>query len=103
QTSFNVYVKKYTSLQIHGWVKLIGEFWCSGQINDSEFVQIIKYLIDEEIINIPDTEPGSEPSNFEIPPWLKNVTCWWSQDQIPDEEFAVAIQYLVKENLVGVS
>jgi len=102
ETSFNVYVKKYTSLQIHGWVKLIGEFWCNDQINELEFVLVIQYLIDEKIINIPDIESGSEPSNSKMPPWLKNVTCWWSQDQIPDEEFAAVIQYLVKENIIAV-
>jgi len=102
ETSFNVYVKKYSSLKIHGWVKLIGEFWCNDQINELEFVQVIQYLIDKKIINVPDTVSGSEHSNSGIPPWLKNVTCWWSQDQIPDEEFAVAIQYLVKENIIVV-
>lgn len=82
------------------WVKNIGQFWCSNQINDSEFVNAIQYLISNKIIGVTSTNL-SEADEF-IPEWVKDSTCWWSQGQITDVDFLSGIEYLVNKGTIRV-
>lgn len=56
-----VYNPEKEVLRIPGWFKSNADLWSRGQIDDSVFVQGIKYCIDNQIMNIPnlpDYEPG---------------------------------------------
>jgi len=56
-----VYNPEKDILRIPGWFKSNADLWSRGQIDDSVFVQGIKYCIDNRIMNIPnlpDYEPG---------------------------------------------
>lgn len=82
------------------WVKNVAGFWCSGEIDDSAFIQAIQYLITANVIVIPPTNSTggeSEP----IPDWIKNTACWWSQNTITDDDFINGIQYLVKNGIIN--
>ena len=88
-------------IEIPSWIKNNAELWADGQIDDEEFVQGIQYLINNEIMNIPQTESG-ESSGNEIPPWIKNNAGWWADGQIDDETFVNGIQYLVSNGIISV-
>ena len=76
------------------WIKNIGDFWCKGQIDDSEFVGAIQYLIKEDIIMLEQKLPNSGTSEH-IPAWIRNNACWWADGKIPDVDFVSGIQFLV--------
>jgi len=88
-------------IEIPSWIKNDAELWADGQIDDEEFVQGIQYLINNEIMNIPQTESG-ESSGNKIPDWIKNSAEWWADGQIDDEEFVDGIQYLVLNGIISV-
>ena len=88
-------------IEIPSWIKNNAELWADGQIDDEEFVQGIQYLINNEIMNIPQTESG-ESSGKDIPSWIKNNAEWWADGQIDDEEFVDGIQYLVSNGIISV-
>jgi plastocyanin len=82
------------------WVKNIGQFWCSNQINDSEFVNAIQFLISDQIIKV--TSKNLSGSDEFIPKWVKSSACWWSENQISDVDFLSGIEYLVNKGTIRV-
>src|SRR5690349_11088128 len=68
-------------LQIPTWVKNNARWWSEGQIGDNDFVKGIQYLIQSEIIKIPQTQSGYGHSQ-KIPNWIKNNAGWWANNTI---------------------
>lgn len=86
---------------IPNWIKNNAKWWAEGQIEDSDFVQGIQYLIKQDIMKIPETQKTST-SNQGIPAWIKNNAKWWSEGQIGDSDFVQGIQYLVQSGIMDV-
>ena len=42
-----------TDYQIPSWTKNVALFWGQGEIDDGEYVEFLQFLVDEEIITIP--------------------------------------------------
>jgi len=85
------------------WIKNNAKWWSKGQINDSEFVSGVQYMIQEKIILIPDMpEHISKASKEKIPDWVKNNAGWWANGFISEEDFVEGIQYLVGEGIIRV-
>jgi len=87
--------------EIPSWIKNNAGWWAEDAIDDDTFVQGIQYLINEEIMNIPQTESG-EPSGNDIPSWIKNNAGWWAEDAIDDDTFVQAIQYLITNGIMQI-
>ena len=83
------------------WIKAIAGYWHADKIPDQQFLGMIEYLIDNEIIVLPSTEEGANTSN-QVPAWVKNNAGWWASDKIDDQTFVNGIQYLVKIGLIQV-
>jgi len=84
------------------WVKPIAKWWSEGNIEDSEFVSALLYLIESKIIQIP---PVETQNIFEdkIPEWVKTNAGWWADDQIDDKAFVSDIQYMIENRLINVN
>ena len=71
-------------------------------VTDRDFGRAIEYLIQNEIIKIPYTEPeGDTITN--IPDWVKTNAEWWVTGKISDTEFTMALQYLIKKGIIAVN
>ncbi len=88
-----------TEIEIPSWIKYFAGWWSDGQLDDEAFVQGIQYLINEGIMDIPQTESGESTVN-DIPSWIKNNAGWWSDGQIDDEAFVQGIQYLITNGIL---
>ncbi|MGH1566742.1 MAG: peptidase [Nitrosopumilus sp.] len=84
------------SENIPSWVRDSAKQWSSSTMSDSEFINGIKYLLEDDVI-IPSSEQSSERL---IPSWIKNSTKWWTENEISDEDYIQLIQYLVKKNII---
>ena len=85
---------------IPAWVKDIAKFWYQGSIDDDTFIGTLKYLIQHEILILPETDTKSTES--EIPAWVKNTAGWWADNKIGDEAFVNALQYLIEIGVIQV-
>ena len=83
------------------WVKDVAKYWHEGGIDDDSFIGTLKYLIQKDILVIPDEE-AARSTESEIPAWVKNTAGWWANDQIGDEVFVNALQYLIKVGIIQV-
>ena len=84
---------------IPDWVKPIAKWWSLGNIDDSEFISALLYMIDNRIIRIPPVETQNI-SNEKIPEWIKNSAGWWAENQIDDDAFVQGIQYMIENGII---
>ena len=83
------------------WIKNNAAWWSAEQITNSEFINGIEHLIDENIIIIPDSTK-LQSSEQNIPIWIKNTAEWWSLDLVSDDEFVAALEFLVNNGIIRI-
>ena len=83
------------------WIKNNARWWSEEQITDSEFINGIEHLINENIIIILDTQK-LESSGQNIPFWIKNTAEWWSLDLVSDDEFVAALEFLINNGIIRI-
>ena len=85
---------------IPSWIKQLTYYWVTDQISDFSFSDGIEFLIEKEIIVIPETKIDTETTDAEIPSWVKVNAVWWIEERISDNDFAQALQYLIKVGII---
>ncbi len=90
-----------TEIIIPNWIKNNAGWWADGLIEDADFILGIQYLINEEIMTIPQTQSG-QSSQQSIPNWIKNNAGWWADGLIEDAEFVSGLQYLITNGIIHV-
>ena len=90
-----------SELQIPSWIKNNAKWWAEGKIGDSDFVQGIQYLIKQQIMQVPQTQP-KESGSQQIPLWVKSNAGWWADGKISDNDFVAGIQYLIQINIIKI-
>ena len=83
------------------WIKNNAGWWADEKISDSEFVNGIEHLIDQNIIIIPDSTTLKN-SQQNIPIWIKNTAEWWSLELVSDDEFVAALEFLVNNGIIRI-
>jgi hypothetical protein len=86
-------------LVIPNWIKNNAKWWYQDQIQDSEFIKGIQYLIENKIMIVPSVNANTNKEN-KIPSWVKNDAGWWANGTISDNEFVSGIQYLVSSGII---
>ena len=81
------------------WVKQNADWWTTGQIPDSEFLEGIDFLFEKQILSVPTREVVSE-SQWKIPQWVQTPAIWWYEEKITDEEFLKIIENLVQREII---
>ncbi len=87
---------------IPNWVKQISGWWSEEQIEDSEFISALLFLIDNKIINIPPVEVQNTVDE-KIPKWIKNNAGWWAEGIIDDDSFVQGIQYMIENGAISIN
>jgi len=98
-TIFSLPIESQAEVSIPDWVRSNAGWWATGQIDDSDFVLGIEFMIKERIIQVPPTQQQASSESV-IPDWIKNNARWWSDGIISDNEFAKSIEYLIKINVI---
>ena len=88
---------------IPSWVKTTAGWWSDSQVSDKEFAKSLEFLIQNNIIKIPNTLPNDSDKSDQIPSWLKKNAGWWSQGLLSDIEFVKGIQHLVSNGIIRIS
>jgi len=87
--------------EIPSWIKNNAKWWSEGQINDSDFITGIQYLIQNGIMKVPSTSKATKSNT--IPTWVKNNAGWWANDKITDNDFVSGVQYLIQAGIINVT
>jgi len=93
-----------TTISVPVWIKNNAGWWAADQIEDSDFVSGIQWLINKGIMKLPPTAPGAEPEvATKIPDWIRNNAGWWADGLISDTEFVSGIQWLITNGIMKIS
>ena len=87
------------SQNIPQWIKNNAAWWSDGTITDSDFLNGIEFLIQNNIMIIEQIKTTSSSSD-EIPLWIRNNARWWSSGLISDDDFVVGIKYLIEAGII---
>ena len=89
-----------SDFEIPNWIKNNAKLWASTSIPNSEFVDVIEYLIEEGIIA--SSIEIDSTSNPRIPNWIKNNASWWADGIISDDDFIKSLKFLIKKGILRV-
>ena len=102
ETSTEFFLNDSGRIIIPLWIKDVAKMWTSNMITDETFATAIEYLINNEIIVIPETENEQVSEQISIPEWVKTNAEWWTQNAITDDDFAKGLQFLIKIGVIVV-
>ena len=88
--------------QIPDWIRNIAKWWSDGVTGDSDFTSGIQFMINENIISIPDLPEQVSETTYGIPNWVRNNAGWWADGLISDNDFVSGIKYLVEQGIIKV-
>ena len=88
---------------IPNWIKQIAEFWIAEEIDDESFVQVIEYLVQQDIITIPYAKAPEGDAAVSIPSWIKTTAEFWVKGNTSDDEFAIGLEWLINNGIIAVS
>jgi len=88
--------------EIPVWIKSNALWWNQKQIDDSDFVAGIKYLIEKTMIEVDQNNLSNSLTTKEIPVWISDVAGMWADDSITDEEFINNMQWLINNGILEV-
>ena len=88
---------------IPSWIKQIAEFWIAEEIDDKGFVQVIEYLVQQDIITIPYAKASEGGAGVSIPSWIKTTAEFWIKGDTSDDEFAIGLEWLINNGIIAVS
>jgi len=88
--------------EIPVWIKSNALWWQQKQIDDSDFMAGIKYLIEKTMIEVDQNDLSNSLTTKEIPVWISDVAGMWADDSITDEEFINIMQWLISKGILQV-
>ena len=99
---FPVIVHKSDSAKIPDWVRNTAKWWSLTQISDQDFAKGLEYLVQNNIIQVPENQSSEGASESELPSWLRKNAGWWSQGLISNDDFFKSIQWLINNEFIKI-
>ena len=91
------------SLNIPSWVKFIAEMWSKGLIGDAEFAEAMRFLVNTNVIVIPDLPESGQTGRADIPEWIKFDAEQWSKNLLSDSEFVNGIKWIIENGIINLN
>ena len=83
---------------VPSWVKHDALWWSQGKISDDDFINGMKWLVENRILPIADII--EEVDGQTQPDSVKKIAYSWSQNGLSDVEFLREVEYLVKNGIM---
>jgi len=88
--------------KISDWMKNIIAQWANGNVGNGDFIEGIRSLVYDEIIDIPEFAFAETSQPAYAPQWFSHTAGWWSEGLISEDEFLNAVKYLVERNIIRI-
>lgn len=83
---------------IPSWIKNIAKFWADDQVSDTEFINALQFMVENDIIEVPEkSETIEDKGDFHITyhPNLNSIYEYSAMDLVADSQyFELSIEYL---------
>jgi hypothetical protein len=81
------------------WFKTTAKWWSEGKISSSEFINALKFLLEDDVIHV-ESIPMTGGLSPQIPTWVQNNAELWSHNRLSDQSFIGTIQYLISVGII---
>jgi len=88
------------NMRIPSWIKFIAEQWSKGLIGDAEFANAIRFLVNSNVIVIPDLPEAGQADRDDIPQWIKFNAEQWVNGALSDTEFVSGIKWIIENGII---
>jgi hypothetical protein len=82
------------------WVKSIVSLWGVEKITDKDFLNMLQYLIKNDIIKIPKENVFENTKELKMLSWIRGNLNTWSQGEVPNSEFFKNMNWLIKNKFI---
>jgi hypothetical protein len=82
------------------WVKSIVSLWGVEKITDENFLNMLQYLIENDIIKIPKENVFENTKELKMLSWIRGNLNTWSQGEVPNSEFFKNMNWLIKNKFI---
>ena len=94
--------KKQDEGNVPEWVKDSTNWWTLTKISDQDFLKSLEYMIENNIIKIPENKVFEKESELKMMSWIRNHLSVWSQNASSDDEFFKSTQWLMDNKLINI-
>ena len=91
------------STYIPDWIKTYAKLWATGDVSNSEFISGLDFMLEHNIIVIPNLQYSKENFVSDIPNWIRNNADWWANDLITQQEFVDSLEYLIEKQIIDIN
>ena len=91
------------STYVPDWIKTYAKLWATGDMSDSEFISGLDFMLEHNIIVIPNLQYSEENLVSDIPNWIRNNANWWVNDLISQQEFVDSLEYLIEKQIIEIN
>ena len=95
--------KKQNIGDVPDWVKDTTNWWTLTKISDQDFLNSLEYMIENNIIKIPENIVFENEKELKMISWIRNNLSIWSQNASSDDEFFKSTQWLIKNKLININ
>ena len=95
--------KKQNIGSVPEWVKDSTNWWTLTKISDQDFLNSLEYMIENNIIKIPEDKIFENNNELKMMSWIRNNLSIWSQNTSSDDEFFKSTQWLIKNKLININ
>jgi len=82
------------------WVKSIVSLWGVEKITDKNFLNMLQYLIENDIIKIPKENIFKNTKELKMLSWIRGNLNTWSQGEVPNSEFFKNMNWLIENKFI---
>jgi len=86
--------------EVPTWVKSTVSLWGVEKITDKDFLNILQYLIKNDIIKIPKENVFENTKELKMLSWVRGNLNTWSQDEVPNSEFFKNMNWLIENKFI---
>ena len=95
--------KKQDEGNVPEWVKDSTNWWTLTKISDQDFLNSLEYMIENNIIKIPENKDFENENELKMMSWIRNNFSMWSQNTSSDDEFFKSTQWLIDNKLININ
>ena len=88
--------------RIPDWIKNIAVQWANGNIGNADFIDLLRSLIYDNVIDISESTSAMIAGGGFVPQWFSHTTGWWSEGLISEDEFINALTFLIKKEIIRI-
>ena len=94
--------KIFENGKVPSWIKDTATWWAIGKLSDQDFLNILQFMINQNIIQIPNDKIFENQNELKMLSWIRTNLDLWGNEITSDEEFYKNINWLKNNKFINI-